>query len=783
MTDQDHDQAPAAELAPVVEGAPEVKQTERPHPLTPLIRGWIVLVLIIVYGARELVPDSPNGGFVLPELRWLLLGVAVIVFLAAAIGFVSWYFTRFVIDDEELRVETGAIFKSSKKVPFERLQSVDIIQPFAARIFGLVELRLEVGAGDNTIKLRYLQRDRAARLRDYLLVRAHGDQSSLHGDEHGEKTSAFTDLRQSDRPLVVISPAMLVGSFLLSSEFLITVFLTIGALVVTSVLGVIIYALPGLIPAVIGLVSLVGRRLIAMFNFTLADSSRGLRITRGLTALTSQSVPLDRIQGLSVSQPILWRRLGWWRVDVDILGYGSSEGENNDNNATSVLLPVANQDQLQVALDRVLPGVDPSTIELHPSPKRARWPAWYNFWTLRYGYDDRVLVTEHGWLNHRRDIVPHAKNQSVRIEQGPWQRRLRLADVHIDTPKGPVNAVARQLDEADARELALTQLDRARTARAADRERRQSAGRPGAADRDELAVLDRFRIGPEALLGGGSESQVYALDGDRVLRLQAPGARPEVDAQRRALAGLWTGVDVGYAVPRVLEAGEFAGRRYTVESRIEGEELRNYLTSTTDASLRRLTLERYLTAAMDLQRLPVPVAGFAQLIGPDAPRRFETLSDLLAAQLHRTVGPVRARLEADVPDLTERWQQLFDALSRRQTWPALVHGDYFPGNVLVRREPDGSATVTGVVDFSPHTLAADPLLDVAGAIAFLGLESRTAQAGDEEWLTDLAVARLGDEARFWIEVYRRFYAFYFAEDPAIYDWSVEQLRRDLNGGR
>ena len=89
--------------------------------------------------------------------------------LAAIAGFISWYFTRFVIDDEELRVETGAVFKTSKKVPFERLQSVDIIQPLAARLFGLAELRLEAGAGDSTIKLRYLTRTKASPLREYLL--------------------------------------------------------------------------------------------------------------------------------------------------------------------------------------------------------------------------------------------------------------------------------------------------------------------------------------------------------------------------------------------------------------------------------------------------------------------------------------------------------------------------------------------------------------------------------------------------------------------------------------
>ena len=114
----------------------------------------------------------------------------------------TWYFTRFVIDNEELRVETGALFKTSKKIPFERLQSVDIIQPMAARIFGLVELRLEAGAGDSTVKLRYLKRTKADQLRDYLLTRAHGEQASVDGSDGRFAASALTDLSRNDRPLV-----------------------------------------------------------------------------------------------------------------------------------------------------------------------------------------------------------------------------------------------------------------------------------------------------------------------------------------------------------------------------------------------------------------------------------------------------------------------------------------------------------------------------------------------------------------------------------------------------
>ena len=53
------------------------------------------------------------------------------------------------------------------------------------------------------------------------------------------------------------------------------------------------------------MLTLVWRRVIGMFNFTLAESPRGLRVTRGLTNLTSQSVPIDRIQGVKTGQPLL----------------------------------------------------------------------------------------------------------------------------------------------------------------------------------------------------------------------------------------------------------------------------------------------------------------------------------------------------------------------------------------------------------------------------------------------------------------------------------------------
>ena len=457
---------------------------------------------------------------------WIVGGVLGLALLAGAAGYVSWHFTRFVIDDEELRIETGVLFKTSRRIAFERIQSVDIIQPLAARIFSLAELRIEAGAGDSGIRLRYLSRVKAARLRDYLLARAHGTSTRFTDTADAPAPDVLFDAGVADKTLVTVLPVALVGSFLLSTEFLVPVFVLIGFAGLAVATGLGLVALGGVIPMLFGVLSLISRRVFAMFHFTLAESSRGLRVTRGLTNLTSQSVPVDRIQGVRLCQPVLWKPFGWWRVDVDIVGYGSGDREDNAGGATSVLLPVASQAQVRVALSRVLPGFAVDRIALTGAPRRARAFRWFDWWTLRYGWDDRAIVTQAGWLVHERHIVPHAKTQSVRIEQGPLQRRLRLADVHIDTPKGPVHAVAHQMDVVAARELALSQLDRARTAREVAELELLHPGelRPESAEErtsgDAVLAGARHRSGPAARRRRGE-----------------PGLRPRRRARGPALPG------------------------------------------------------------------------------------------------------------------------------------------------------------------------------------------------------------------------------------------------------
>jgi putative membrane protein len=740
----------------------------------------LVFVAIAIGWGREFVAGAGENQFDSGGLAWILSILGIVVVLAAVTGFVAWYFTRFVIDDEELRIETGWIFKKSTKIPFERLQSIDIIQPLVARIFGLAELRLD--AGNSTTKLRYLSRAKASRFRDYLLTRAHGQQASISDLDQQATASIFTDLGVADQPLIRVPPQRLVLSFLLSSEWLVPAAITIIIVVVTAAFGVVPLALGGLIPLIIGMLTLIWRRVIGMFNFTLAESPRGLRITRGLTNLTSQSVPINRIQGVKTSQPLLWRLQGWYRVDVDILGYTQGDSEDNESNASSVLLPAATLAEVELAIGRVLPGFDLDHVELHPSPRRARWVRWFDFWTLRYGWDDRTLITEQGWFTHVRDVVPHAKTQSLRIEQGPLQRLLRLADVHIHTPRGPVNAVAHQLDEQTARQLALSQLDRARAARAAERQHQSVDLVRTENDRQgEAELLAEFGTGRDQLLGAGGESEVFAIDHDRVLRLY----RSRHEAPRRTASQLqvlyqsWAGSDIGLELPMILDMGERNGRFFTVDRRLSGRNFSGWLQHAALAE-RRPALISFLDATEGLQRLPSPVPGFARLIEEGAPQSFGTLVDLLSSMLRGPVHSSRTQLERDIPNVAEVWNRLHGELAQRSVAPALVHGDVCPPNAYLSRGPSGPV-VTGIADFSPHTVHADPLMDIAGALIFLELEPYADAAADAAWLEAVAVERHGGEIVRWIDVYRRFYGFYFSNayafDPHLYAWCRRQLSR------
>ena len=72
------------------------------------------------------------------------------------------------------------------------------------------------------------------------------------------------------------------------------------------------------------------------------------------------------------------------------------------------------------------------------------------------------------------------------------------------------------------------------------------------------------------------------------------------------------------------------------------------------------------------------------------------------------------QLSEEVPDLRRIVSRLEVLIEERMDWDrkSLVHGDAYPGNVLVH----GDGEVATILDFGRYSLVGDPRLDVAIAI-------------------------------------------------------------------
>ncbi|WP_405933812.1 PH domain-containing protein [Streptomyces sp. NBC_00827] len=413
----------------------------RLHPVTPLRRAWAPVAVIAGWAVHD--PNQAQEQLTKLATTTLLLALAVAVTGGALYGFLTWWFTHFAVTDTELRIRTGLLFRRTAHIRLDRLQAVDVTQPLLARVAGVTKLKLDVIGTDKKDELAYLGEDEARVLRAELLARAAGFAPET-AHEVGEAPV---------QQLLHVPAGKLAVSLVLTGATWGTL---AAALVVPSLLWWATHSVWTVLATALPLLGAAGAsslgRFVSEYDWTVGESPDGLRIDHGLLDRTHETVPPGRVQTVRIVEPLLWRRRGWVRVELDVAG-----------SANSVLVPVAPREVAESMIARVLPGVTVPSPLSRP-PRRAGWCV--PFWWRGYGLavTDTVFVARHGLLRRSLSLVPHAKVQSVRLEQGPWARFKRLADVHVDT--GANKTVTARLRDADeAAELLESQADRSRTGR------------------------------------------------------------------------------------------------------------------------------------------------------------------------------------------------------------------------------------------------------------------------------------------------------------------------------
>ncbi|WP_428814922.1 PH domain-containing protein [Streptomyces albus subsp. chlorinus] len=429
---------------------PRRPEGARLHPVTPWRRTWAPLAGLLAFVAHDFERAREWSEHL--TAAWVGLGLLVLLPSAAAYGFLSWWCTSYLVTDTELRIHTGLLFRRVAHIRLDRIQAIDIARPLAARVVGVAKLKLDAVGTDSQDELAFLGEREARALRAELLARAAG--ISPGAAAAAGEAPARELLRVPSRTLV--TSVLLLGAGWGALAALLVVPPLVW-LVSDSLWAAIATALPcagGVWSSGVG-------RVLGEFGWTVADSPDGLRVDSGLLDRQHATVPPGRVQAVDLVEPLLWRRRGWMRLEVAVAGTG---GDDDDDG--TVLVPVATRPETMAVLARVLPGTDPeaAVAATAPVPRRARWCAPVVRRGYGHGVTDSVFVTRKGLLTRRTTLVPHAKVQSVRLTQGPWERRHRLADVWLDHGADG-STCARLRDEAEARALLTAQAERSRTGR------------------------------------------------------------------------------------------------------------------------------------------------------------------------------------------------------------------------------------------------------------------------------------------------------------------------------
>jgi putative membrane protein len=413
----------------------------RLHPMSPLIRsGRLVLALLVVFTATT--PSRIGGGQELSLNGYRGYDLAVVAIVAGA-AFVHWLVTRWKIDGVTLRIETGLLRRDSRQLPLARIQAVDLVRPFLARVLGLAELRIRLaGSSSADGRLAYLSESVALDLRARLLAVHHGLDPATP--------------EPSERLVTTVPTGRLLGSVLLSGASL-ALALAVAVAVLTRVSPAAAAATGGTFAGyLLVLGSVAWRRVSTQYSFTVAESGDGIRIRRGLLATVAETIPFRRVQAVRMIEPLLWRPLGWCRLEVDVAGHAGREEAEGPGMTKKALLPVGRHDLAGHLLVTVLGNIAPlgnAAPRRTRPPVRARWKAPLSYHYLAAGYDDAVAMSVTGRIRKVTTWLPLEKTQSVRFVQGPVQRGLSLATVHVDAAGRRVRAEFRDRDAAEAHHL------------------------------------------------------------------------------------------------------------------------------------------------------------------------------------------------------------------------------------------------------------------------------------------------------------------------------------------
>jgi putative membrane protein len=417
----------------------------------------------------------------------------------AAFVVVEYLSFRYRYDAGELVIREGVFFRNQRHVPYDRIQNIDAVQNVLHRIAGVVEVKIQTAGGSEPeATLSVLSVADLEEMRRKVFGATHQREAS------GEASSA--PVPAAHRTLLRLSPRELVLYALIENR---------GFVVIAAALGLLseFSYMPNFVERIVGeeagrgifrraarVIFVDGRVSVSMIlygvaaviaflllsrlfsilwaqvrlqGYSVVQVGEDLRAEYGLFTRVTATVPIRRIQAVTIRDTPLHRLLGRAAISVATAGGGNSDREKAAQHREWIA-PIVRRDDIPAFVSALLPGTDLSGFDwqpVHPralrralargfigttilttiaalafgtnglwlfpvlavwSYVRARRLVRYLAWTIT----PDVVAARHGAFVRVLSIAPLARIQVVARLESPFDRRTLMGHVRADTAGG-----------------------------------------------------------------------------------------------------------------------------------------------------------------------------------------------------------------------------------------------------------------------------------------------------------------------------------------------------------
>jgi putative membrane protein len=477
----------------------------------------------VVRGGRVVSTVLFVGVAAAGAIEWLTLRTLAVLLLVVLLAVVGWEFAyhrrfEYELTDSSLDIDSGVISRRRREIPLRRIQNVDIRRNVVQRVAGIASLGLETaGGGETEASLEYIAYEEARRLQREIQRRKNGGSASAEREDESE-TPDEEVLYEIDSEELLLLSAVSVEPRAVGLVFLVVPFVmgTTDLASVTFFVGLTRILFSALVLWVSSGMITFARH----YGFRLTRVGDELRYERGLLQRYDGSIPLDKIQTLTVRENPAMRLAGYASLSVETAGYAPGQGPSGGSEAA---VPLSVRRRVRSLAHSLEPFDDP-TFERPPRRARRRYVIRYalsavvlagiaygadrftgfvDFWYAPlallllapvaghfrwkhrgYHVGDEHVTTRNGFWRRTTRIVPYYRVQTVIQRETLFQRRWSLATVIVDTASSmglrstDGHAADVNGDDADElRELVARRLGRQVKRRRSERRRGTERGR------------------------------------------------------------------------------------------------------------------------------------------------------------------------------------------------------------------------------------------------------------------------------------------------------------------